>query len=245
MRTSQRLFITIAVLLCAAAAWLPAQSLLDNEFYFKARNLQYESEVALNSGEYDEAVRLATEAREYLARSDAYVEEMTRYYRANGWLSVANDRVDYAKSIDAQVNFKEAYDQAVANVGDARAAMHAKEYETSVILSKSAIEALKGIAFVSKPAKPSAVEEEPSWPKFYEVRLILGRRDCFWRIAEYPFVYNDPWKWKLLYEANRDLLVDPANPDLIEPGQLFEIPSLAGEKREGTWDPDVTYPPLP
>jgi hypothetical protein len=26
---------------------------------------------------------------------------------------------------------------------------------------------------------------------------------------------------------------------------VFEIPSLAGEKREGTWDPETSYPPLP
>jgi hypothetical protein len=241
MRTPARVAFIIVLLLCAAAA-LPAQSLLDNEYYFKARNLQYESEVAMNAGEYDKAVSLAAEAREYLAKSDAYVEEMTRYYRANGWLSVANDRIAYAKSIEADVNFKEAYDKAASDAREAKVALDAKEYETSVILSKSAIEALKGIAFVSKPT-PSV--EEPSWPEFYEVRLIRGRRDCFWRIAEYPFVYNDPWKWKLLYDANRDLIADPANPDLIEPGQLFKIPSLAGEKREGTWDPNVSYPPLP
>jgi hypothetical protein len=34
------------------------------------------------------------------------------------------------------------------------------------------------------------------------------------------------------------------NPHLINPGQVFEIPSLRGEVREGTYDPakDGSYP---
>ena len=245
MRKPIRVLFAVAVLACAAAAALPAQSLLDNEYYYKARDLQYESEVALNAGEYDKAASLAAEAREYLAQSDAYVAEMTQFYRANGWLSVANDRLRYAKSIGADVNFKESYDKAASDLRGAKFTMDAKEYDTSVILSKSAIDALKDIKVVQASTPEPVVEAEPSWPEFYEVRLIPGRRDCLWRIAEYPFIYNNPWKWKLLYEENGSLLPDPKNPDLIEPGLILRIPSLDGEKREGTWDPNKSYPALP
>ena len=69
------------------------------------------------------------------------------------------------------------------------------------------------------------------------VRLIPERRDCFWRIAEYDFVYGDPWLWRVLYEANKHKLPDPNNPDWMEPGMIIEIPSIAGELRDGTWDP--------
>jgi nucleoid-associated protein YgaU len=31
--------------------------------------------------------------------------------------------------------------------------------------------------------------------------------------------------WTGLVEANRDVLVDPANPDLIHPGQTFRLPA--------------------
>jgi len=34
------------------------------------------------------------------------------------------------------------------------------------------------------------------------------------------------------------------NPNLIEPGQVFTIPSLQGEVREGEYDPEKTYTPL-
>jgi hypothetical protein len=30
---------------------------------------------------------------------------------------------------------------------------------------------------------------------------------------------------------------DPANPDLIEPGMVIDIPSIRGETREGMWRP--------
>ena len=72
-------------------------------------------------------------------------------------------------------------------------------------------------------------------PRYYVVRLIPERRDSFWRIAEYEFVYDDPWEWPSLYEANRDMLHDPDNPDLIHPGMRFRIPSIEGENRAGVW----------
>lgn len=75
-------------------------------------------------------------------------------------------------------------------------------------------------------------------PRFYLVRLIPSRRDSFWRIAAYDFVYGDPWKWRILYNANREKLQDPGNPHLIQPGMLFQIPELPGETREGVWTPE-------
>jgi nucleoid-associated protein YgaU len=72
-------------------------------------------------------------------------------------------------------------------------------------------------------------------PEYYTVRLIPGRRDCLWRIAGYDFVYGDPWKWRLLYEENKNLLKNPDNPRIIEPGMRIRIPSLEGEIRRGDW----------
>jgi len=64
---------------------------------------------------------------------------------------------------------------------------------------------------------------------------IEDARDCFWRIAGYPFVYGDPWKWHRLYEANKEKIPQPENPDLILPGIILTIPNLEGELRSGTW----------
>lgn len=59
--------------------------------------------------------------------------------------------------------------------------------------------------------------------KYYVVRLIPKRRDSLWRIAEYDSVYGDPWKWKIIYRANKNIIKDP---NLIHPNQKLVIPPL-------------------
>ncbi len=78
----------------------------------------------------------------------------------------------------------------------------------------------------------------PDKPSNYEVRLIPGRRDCLYRIAEYDFIYDDPSQWPMLYRANRNMidnsyerytrLVEEPQyerpEDLIFPGQVLDVP---------------------
>ena len=71
--------------------------------------------------------------------------------------------------------------------------------------------------------KPGELKGVYKIMKTYTVRLIPKRRDCLWRIAEYKFIYGDPWKWPIIYKANKDQIKDP---DLIYPGQVFDIPEL-------------------
>jgi nucleoid-associated protein YgaU len=174
---------------------------------------------------------------------------MMVFYMASGWLQRANERLTYAKDIKADVNFKDAYREASGDITDAKTLLDTEEYVKSANFSKAAIAALENIQVIAAvapaPAKIAPAEPKaPPLPGTYTVRLIMARRDCFWRIAGYPFVYNDPWKWKTLYAANKSVLTDPNNPDLIQPGQIFTIPSLEGEEREGEYDPDQTYTPL-
>ncbi len=232
----------IALLLGAAAMPLAAQSLLENQYYRDAVSQLAQSQRALDAGDYDASAALAAQASDNLAKSDDYVATMTQFYRANGYLSMAKDRVAYAKSIDADTHYKAAYDTAVTAVSGAKTALDGKDYPKSIDLSKSAIAALANVAPVAKapPKEPPAAS--PAYPQYYTVQLRLPLRDCFWRIAGFPFVYNDPWKWRVLYDANKDLLVNPKNPNLIEPGMKFIIPPLNNETREGEYDPQVQYP---
>jgi hypothetical protein len=55
---------------------------------------------------------------------------------------------------------------------------------------------------------------------FYTVQ----KGECLTRIAAYDFVYGDWKKWKLIYEANKRALPNPANPDLIWTGMRLSIP---------------------
>jgi hypothetical protein len=251
MKTPILVLAGIALFLGVAAMPLAAQSLLDNQYYHKAQDQLAQSQKALDTGDYDASAALSAQAQDNLAKSDDYVATMTQFYRANGYLSIAKDRVAYAKSIDADVNYKDAYQTAVTDVAGAKTALDGKDYAKSIDLSKSAIAALADIAPVAKapPKEPPKEQPKPApaptvLPQYYTVQLRLPLRDCFWRIAAFPFVYNDPWKWRLLYAANKDILENPKNPDLIQPGMRFIIPPLNNEPREGDYDPQVQYPPL-
>lgn len=253
MRTSFRIILAAAILLVVVVPFGVAQSLLDNEFYKKANDLLAQSQSALDAGDYDGANALAQQAKESFAKSDEYVATMTLFYRANGWFSLANDRIAYARSIKADTNYKDAYDTAVTAAASAKEQLDAKNYDQSIQLSHNALDALKDIApVVAKapaptpaPAAQPAAPAAPDLPEYYTVRLTLPLRDCLWRIAAFPFVYNNPWKWRLLYQANKDILLQPDNPDLIEVGQRLMIPSLAGEVRSGEYDPSLDYPSAP
>ena len=49
----------------------------------------------------------------------------------------------------------------------------------------------------------------------------VKKGDCLWGIAKKKTVYNDPFQWPILYEANKDI-IKKAN--LIYPGQKFKVP---------------------
>lgn len=72
-----------------------------------------------------------------------------------------------------------------------------------------------------KEAIQKKVDEETEYI-IYKVKYTPAKRDCLWRIAEK--FYNDGFKWKLIYDANRDKV---KNPDLIKPGWMLKIPKAA------------------
>ncbi len=80
-------------------------------------------------------------------------------------------------------------------------------------------------------------------PKYYTVRARnpLSQTDCLWRISEYSFIYGDRDAWQPIFDLNKASFPRANDPHLIYPGQVLEIPSTKGERREGTYDPDVNY----
>ena len=78
-------------------------------------------------------------------------------------------------------------------------------------------------------------------PQYYVVVRRVPLTDALWRIAGYSYIYSNPIEWYRIYEANRNILRDPDNPDLILPGQRLIIPSLNGEERSGEYNPDLEY----
>ena len=77
---------------------------------------------------------------------------------------------------------------------------------------------------------PAVAEPAPEPPRSWTV----GPGECFWSIADQ--VLARAWDrapsdgeivpyWRTLIEANRATLADPANPDLVYPGQTFTVPA--------------------
>jgi nucleoid-associated protein YgaU len=231
------IFAVLAFILFASQAG--AQSLLDNPDYKKALDLQAKAEAALAAGDYDQAAAYAEQAKLSAQKSQTYVDMMVLRYKANSWLKMAQNRLVEAKGMKAESRYPDEWNQASEAYADAQVAFKDAEYQDSIEYSQKVLALLEGI---TPPPPPVAKEEGPVFPKYYVVRLIPEDRDCFNKISGYAFVYNDRYKWRILYEANKDKIRQPDNPHLIHPGQVFIIPSIAGETREGTWDPDVEWP---
>ncbi len=166
MRTHFRIIATLALLLAGAVPFSSAQSLLDNDFYKNGKDLLAQAQSALDAGNYDGAGMLAKQATDSFALSDQYVASMTLFYRANGALSVANDRIAYAKSIKADVNYKDAYTTATTAAASAKQQLDVRNYNESMQLSQSVLDALKDIAPLTAKAPapapaPAATPAEP------------------------------------------------------------------------------------
>jgi hypothetical protein len=93
-------------------------------------------------------------------------------------------------------------------------------------------------------AELALVEGISPLPATFTVRLLPGDRDCLSKIAAYPFVYGDRAKWTILFRANKGTLEHPEDADIILPGEVLVIPSLAGEKRSGAFVEKAMYPSL-
>jgi len=62
-------------------------------------------------------------------------------------------------------------------------------------------------------------------PRIYKVWIWQETGDCLWNIAKK--YYGDPFKWKLIYEENRDKIKEPHK---IFPKQKLIIPYIIDGK---------------
>jgi len=221
--------VALAVLISLGTLAFAQHSLYDNPNYRNSQELRRQADLAFQQGDYLKAEQLSKESERLsvIARQEAETQRLQ--WIANAWKNRASDRIGFGEKNDAAGQLGPVWVEAKAAFALAVAEYDAKRYAESTEASKKVMDLMKDFA----PAKAPAAA---ALPAFYTVRLIPEARDCFWRIAEYPFIYGDPWKWKILYEANKDKIPQPDNPDLIEPGIVLTIPSIAGELRSGTWN---------
>lgn len=223
-----------------------AASYGDNQYQKLAEAYTVRAQDAFDSGEYDLAVEYTIKAEENAELSRQYVEMMLLRSEADTQIRVARNRLVWARSIKADENFPEMYNESMSLVEQAQVAFSGEKYEEAKKLTLQSMDALAGLQEMDDERK--RLEEEALakarkgvYPEYYIIHDWNKTKDCFWNIAAKPFVYNDPYKWEVLYEANRGVLDNASNPDIIQPEIKIRIPSLAGEVREGTYDPEQEY----
>jgi nucleoid-associated protein YgaU len=212
------------------ATAMHAQSLADNSYYQESVRLTEAATAAYDEGDYDTAKEYALLAQENARLSDEYVAQMLAMQAAEDAIAKAQERYDWATGVRAATRYAERYAVATAELAAARASYKADSFDEAVSHANLVLSSLAGMT------------EAELFPSTYVVQRLDFKTDCLWRIAGMPFVYNDPFKWPVLYEANRSQLPNPKNPDLILPGMVLKIPSIAGEIREGEWTKGVEYP---
>ncbi|VDB01068.1 hypothetical protein S1OALGB6SA_2166 [Olavius algarvensis spirochete endosymbiont] len=218
------------VVLISAAVFAWSQSLQDNEFYTKMVELRDMSREAFEEGDYAEAKRLALESQSYSERSEAWIEERLAAFRASAGLNQLKNLLDQVASWGAETKHPKVFAEGTDYYNKAYAEFHNDEnYVQSFKTSRSGMEVLTKIVAIT----------DVETPAYYVVRLLPGNTDCLWNIAGYDFIYNDPSKWRAIYDANESAMPEADNPHLILPGMILEIPSVSGETRSGTWQDGI------
>ena len=221
--------IVLVVALVISLNYVFSQSYLNNEFHMKARDYANKAEIAFNQGEYNSSIEYSKLAEENAYKSEMYVTEKVAEFEANSRMLFAKNRISYAEDIDADKNYAEAFVVAEKNIKSANIAYEMKNWNTATFYADNAIKALENIS------------EQPQFPMYYVVKDWGTSKDCFWNIAANPAVYNNPWMWKTLYNANKDAMPDAGNPDLLSPGMKVFIPTIGDEVRKGEYSESIEY----
>ena len=233
-------------------------SIRNNRYFLESVRLTNLAELAYEEGDYDASTQYSEEAVRYAQLSDEFVRLQLKIRETDDAIAAARRRLDYAASVNASVRYPTEYTQAQNYYNEARSLRAAESWDPAIEAANRVLMALayitegqeQPVAQVQQPAPTPTPDPTPApgptlLPSQYTVRPWNDTKDCFWNIAGYPFVYNDPRQWKRLFDANKNKMEDPNNPDLIHPNMVLDIPSIKGESRQGMWNAYTTYPPLP
>jgi tetratricopeptide (TPR) repeat protein len=203
----------------------------NNRFYLESIRLTKMAQYAYDEGDYDASAEYAAEAVRFAQLSDDFVAHQLKIKEANDTITAAKQRLDWAASSGASATHSSEYEEAHGFYEISVTALRAEEWDDAIEAANNVINIL---AYIETPGGKSL-------PARYTVQTWANVKDCLWNIAGRSWAYGDSFKWKLIYEANKDKLPDPNNPDLIEPGIVLDIPSIKGEVRQGMWEAGKSY----
>jgi len=208
----------------------PSDGNYENEYLQESGRLAELAEESFDEGDYDASAKYADEAALSAKQSDVYVA-----------IATAKRYIDQAVSSGVSKRFSPEYREAENWYSQSLSARDKEEWDAAIASARMVVELLEGLD-ASAPATP---QPQPGvLPATYTVREWAVSKDCFWNIAGFPWVYGDPHKWRVLYNANKSKLPNPNNPNRIEPGTVLDIPSIKGEVRQGAWESGRSYEPL-
>lgn len=219
----------LLMLLLYAASVSYAVSYTDNTYQKLANEYVKQAEKAKRAGDYAAAIELAQKAKENAELSRQFIDMMRSRGGADEQMAKAKERMEWADENNVERRDPDAYAAAEENYDEAESAYSEENYDAAEEYASRCIDAL------------ADVKARPHLPEYYVVHNWRNTKDCFWNIAAKPFVYNDPFKWEYLYDENKDNIPRYDDPDLVLPDMIMHIPSIAGEVREGVYDPDEEY----
>jgi len=179
-------------------------SISNNEYYLRSLQLNKLALETYEYGDYDASAGFAQEAIRYAELSDEYVsvQLIEEAKRLLAWADKNNIQAKYPNNY---AEGKEQYENAVA-------AHDNENWNEAIDAAIKSIEIFAAFESGNKPpvtttastTKPTTDTMSGSLARQYTVRTWRVERDCLWTIAGYPWVYGDPWKWRQLYDANKD-----------------------------------------
>ena len=180
---------------------------------------------------------MSIEKSEELARAalEAALPAYAKKLKAEADLAVGSADKEFAsfkrKGNQAEVQsigeFLRAAKEALTEAGTN---LEEENYEESIAESKEALRLASVVAEKTGTAlaerstdNDSSAQSSEGW-KTYTVKKRRPA-DTLWRISGLRENYGNPFLWKRIYDANKDKI---KNPNLIYPGQIFDIPPKTG-----------------
>ncbi len=210
------------------------KTLLDKGYITEGDSDEEQISGMINSGEEAYQNKNYLDAKDYLSQAKTRIADLMQRGDASALYNKAENALAQATAGGVDESHPDEYNSATTLLSSAKIDLENFQYQASMNKSQQVIDTLMIFGIGSSAALP----------KYYKVRLLSPRRDCFSKIAGYDFVYGDEYKWRILYEANKDKIPVATNPHLILVDFIIEIPSLKGERREGTYSPDQEYTPI-
>lgn len=196
----------------------------------EAERLTKKAKQLLADGYYGESIETSKEARKILDFIDRMIPVVKKLNLLEHQINVAklSNTKKYAPKLFAEANksYLTAYDllKKDGNIEDS-----GKEADRGIKLIQEAMaKAQEDINKEREISRLEKVEKKIDNLNYYVVKLDLKKRDSLWSIAEKKEIYGDPWKWIVIYDANKDQIDDP---NLIYPEQKLVVPPVPSKKK--------------